>query len=217
MSSLLSHLRARPRLGWSIAIGTLAGVAVPEVTTVVGRLLVGWNAAVWLYIALTLSAMLRADHDRMRHAARVHSEGLAIVSTVIIGAAIASFAAIVLELAAGKASGGSRALSQVLFTLATVAGSWLLVPVLFTQNYASRYYGNEHHGGLQFPGLEASNPPDYLDFLYFSFTIAVASQTADVVVTSRPMRRLVLTQSVLSFVFNTTILALTINIAAGLF
>jgi uncharacterized membrane protein len=84
-------------------------------------------------------------------------------------------------------------------------------------NYGSLYYRSEHGGGLQFPGSDKQFRPDYADFLYFSFTIAVASQTADVTISTRPMRRLVLLQSVLSFAFNTTILAFTINIAASLF
>ena len=70
---------------------------------------------------------------------------------------------------------------------------------------------------MKFPEPDEGFRPDYADFLYFSFTIAVASQTADVSITNRPMRRLVLLQSVLSFAFNTTILAFTINIAASLF
>ncbi len=108
------------------------------------------------------------------------------------------------------------------FTLATVTGSWLLVAVLFTLNYASLYYRDAADGepgsGLRFPDDDpAAFRPDYVDFLYFSFTIAVAVQTSDVEVTTRSMRKLVLMQSVLGFAFNTLLLALTINIAAGLF
>ena len=72
-----------------------------------------------------------------------------------------------------------------------------------------------HEPPLRFPDEQLE--PDYWDFLYFSFTIAVASQTADVSIRSRAMRRAVLGQSLLSFFFNTSILALSINIAAGLF
>ena len=106
----------------------------------------------------------------------------------------------------------------MLFALTTVAGSWLLLPTLFAMNYASVYYRNPHGSGLRFPEPEEKGfRPDYADFLYFSFTIAVASQTADVSVSTREMRRLTLLQSVLSFVFNTTILAFSINAAAGFF
>ena len=86
-----------------------------------------------------------------------------------------------------------------------------------TRTYASRYYGSAHGGGLQFADADSAFKPHYGDFLYFWFTIAVASQTADVSISSAPMRRLVLLHSVLSFVFNTAILAFTINMAASLF
>ena len=85
------------------------------------------------------------------------------------------------------------------------------------QTYASLYFRTAHGSGLQFPDVDGSFKPDYLDFLYFSFTIAVASQTADVSVSTQSMRRLVLVQSILSFGFNTAILAFTINIAASMF
>jgi uncharacterized membrane protein len=100
------------------------------------------------------------------------------------------------------------------FTALTVIGSWLLVGVLFCFHYAHMYYRTpQDRPPLHFPeeGLE----PDYWDFLYFSFTIAVAVQTSDVSVTSRPMRKLVLGHSVLAFFFNLLILGLSINIAAG--
>jgi len=79
------------------------------------------------------------------------------------------------------------------------------------------YYRVAHGSGLQFPGADEAFKPDFVDFLYFSFTIAVASQTADINVSSPAMRRLVLIQSVLSFAFNAAVLALTINIAASMF
>jgi uncharacterized membrane protein len=137
--------------------------------------------------------------------------------TLVIVAAAVSIVAIVVELAAAKVPGSHLQIQHVLFALFTVTGSWLLLPTLFAMNYASLYYLTEHGVGLLFPSLDKTFKPDYADFLYFSFTIAVASQTADVAISTRPMRRLVLLQAVLSFVFNTTILAFTINIAASLF
>ena len=124
--------------------------------------------------------------------------------------------AIGVELASVKGTSASHALPHVAFALVTVAGAWLLLPTLFALSYASLFYRKPEGRGLQFPAEATSSPPDYWDFLYFSFTIAVASQTADVAITSTDMRRFVLLQSVLSFVFNTAILALTINIAASL-
>jgi uncharacterized membrane protein len=97
------------------------------------------------------------------------------------------------------------------------AGACLLLPTVFTLTYASLYHQAAHGMGLSFPGAGDAFRPDYGDFLCFAFTIAVAAQTADVIVTASPMRRLVLLESVLSFAFNSAILALTINMAASLF
>ena len=120
------------------------------------------------------------------------------------------------ELSAAKGGGAVVALPHVLFAIGTVTGGWLLVPTLFTLTYASAYHRGAR-AGLRFPDIDPNFRPGYSDFLYFAFTIAVASQTADVSVTQPAMRRLVLLQSVLSFAFNTAVLALTINIAASLF
>ena len=130
-------------------------------------------------------------------------------------ATLISLAAIVLELAASKNLPPSERVDHYAFTGATVLGSWLLLGMIFTFHYAYLYYrAPSERRPLTFPGHETH--PDYWDFLYFSFTIAVAAQTSDVSVMSRDMRRVVVVQSVLSFLFNVAILGLSINIAAGL-
>ena len=217
MKRMLGHVRTRPRLFVSAAIGAVVALCAVDLGSVVTRALLGWNVAVWLFLVLIGLIMLRSDHERLRRAAIAQAEGAATVLALVIVAAIVSIVAIVFELSAAKGPGARHALPHVLFALTTVAGAWLLLPTLFAMNYASMYYRSEHGNGLQFPGPDTSFKPDYADFLYFSFTIAVASQTADVTISTRPMRRLVLLQAVLSFVFNTTILAFTINIAASLF
>jgi len=217
MSGLIAHLQTRPRLFISAGAGVAASALAPGIAHFTTRALLGWNVAVWLFLVLIGMMMLRADHDRLRRAAVAQAEGAAVVLTLVIVAAIASLGAIVVELSAAKLPGSHHAWPHVLFALTTVAGSWLMLPTLFALNYASLYYRMAHGSGLKFPEPDQTFKPDYADFLYFSFTIAVASQTADVMITNRPMRRLVLLQALLSFVFNTTILAFTINIAASLF
>ena len=220
MTGVVRHIRTRPRLALAAAAGIAAALLVPGIHRVVARSLFGWNVGVWLFLVLAAAMMLRADHEHLRRSAIEQAEGAAAVLALVIVAAVVSIVAIVIELSAAKL-GAQQRWPHLLFALSTVTGSWLLLPTLFAMNYASLYYRHPSRhpqgSGLKFPDAEADFRPDYADFLYFSFTIAVASQTADVVVTTRPMRRLVLLQSVLSFAFNTTILALTINIAAGLF
>lgn len=217
MARLISHLRVRPLLVTSVMVGIAAAAVLPGVHHAVTRCLFGWNVSVWLYLVLAAGMMLRADHARLRQIAVAQAEAAATVLGIVVLAALVSLIGIVVELMAAKAPGTPHALPHVLFALVTVAGSWLLVPTMFALTYASQYYRTAHGSGLNFPQSDDGFKPDYGDFLYFSFTIAVASQTADVSVSTQAMRRLVLLQSVLSFAFNTAILAFTINIAASLF
>jgi uncharacterized membrane protein len=216
MRRLVAHLRARPRLTIAILAGLAATALLPGGSSV-SRSLFGWNVAVWLYLVLVGSMMLRSDHDRLRRIAVAQAEGAATVLTVVILAALVSLAGVIVQLSAAKLPGAPHALPHLAFALATVAGSWLLVPTMFALTYASLYFRSSHGSGLQFPDVGDGFKPDYGDFLYFSFTIAVASQTADVSISTQAMRRLVLLQSVLSFAFNTAILAFSINIAASMF
>ena len=216
-AKLHTHLRARPRLAIAIAVGTAAALLAPGAYSLVTRALLGWNVAVWLYLGLIGLMMVQADHVRLRRVAIAHAEGAGTVLAIMVVASAVSLLGIVAELTAAKLSGGHHALPHLAFALTTVCGAWLLIPTVFTLTYASLYYRAEQGAGLNFPGADDAFRPNYGDFIYFSFTIAVASQTADVSVTTSPMRRLVLLQSVLSFAFNTAILAFTINLAASMF
>ena len=216
MRHIASHFLAHPRLLVSAAVGIAAALILPGSHSVTTRSLLGWNVAVWLYLLLLGWKMLHADHERIRSVAMAQAESAATVLTVVVLAAIASLMGIVVELSAAKAPGTPHALPHVAFALATVVGSWLLVPTMFAMSYASLYFRPSPGRALQFPHVDDSFDPDFRDFLYVSFTIAVASQTSDVSITTQPMRRLVLLHSVLSFGFNTAILALSINMAASL-
>lgn len=217
MVPLVPHLRARPRLYAAALVGLVCAALLPDSLRWTTRGLLAWNVAVWLYLLLVAVMMLRADQGHIRRVAVSQAQGAAVVLGVVIVAALASIAAIVVELAAAKANTGGGGWQHLVFAAVTVIGSWLLLPVLFALDYASRYYRSSPPGGLLFPGADAGFHADYVDFLYFAFTIAVALQTADIAIGSRPMRQLVLLQALLSFAFNTAILALTVNIAAGLF
>ena len=217
MKPIVGHLRAHPHLLVSAAVGAVAALAAVGVEGAIGRGLVGWNVGVWFYLAWTGWTMTHSDQAHLKRVALAQAEGATTVLAIVAFGALASFGAIFMELAAAKTGGPRHAWPHVVFTLSTVTASWLLVPTLFSLSYASLFHVSAgDNGGLKFPDQAPNFEPDYGDFLYFSFTIAVASQTADVTISTRPMRRLVLLQSLLSFVFNTTILAFTINIAASL-
>lgn len=217
MRRTVARLLARPRLTTALVAGVIAGLLVPGSHTWITRALIGWNFAVWLYLILIGVLLFRADHERSRRIALAHAEGAITVLLVAVFSAMASLVGIVMELAAAKIPGSAHPLTHIVLAFSTVIGGWLLLPTLFTLTYASIYYVTEHKAGLRFPDADPAYRPNYADFLYFSFTLAVASQTSDVCVTDSRMRRLVLLQSVLSFVLNTTILAFSINIAASMF
>jgi uncharacterized membrane protein len=221
MQELSYHLRAHPRLFGSTAVGVIVGL-LPLHHSAVLRGLIGWNAGVWVYLVSIAVMMVAADHGHVRRGAARQAESATAVLAIVTAGAVASIGAVVFELAAIKsgAAGGGVAgprWPHITFALFTVAGSWLLVPTLFALSYASTYYGTEPGGGLRFPSDEPQFEPDYVDFLYYSFTIAVAAQTADVGTSTRAMRRLTLMQSLLAFAFNTAVLAFSINLAASVF
>jgi len=217
MTPLVTHARAHPRLIIAAGVGAVAALMLPASFGATTRGLLGWNAAVWLYLLLVGQMMLRADHHGLRRTAVAQAEGAGTVLAIVSVAAVVSLLGVVAELSAARQPGAPHAVPHVSLALATVTGSWLLLPVTFALTYASVYYRGAQGSGLQFPGATADSLPDYVDFLYVAFTIAVAAQTSDVGVTTTAMRRVVLMQALLSFAFNTAILAFTINIAASLF
>ena len=212
-------VRSRPHLTLAIAFGTVVGLAWPDSHPWLRRALIGWNAGVWVYLIGMAWMMVRADHRKVRDIAGRQDESAGLVLFTLVVGAILSLYAIVSELTRMDHVPADQIALRYAFTALTVIGSWLLVGVLFCFHYAHLYYrAPRDHAPLRFPEEEPDGgaiEPDYWDFLYFSFTIAVAVQTSDVTVTSRSMRKLVLGHSVLAFFFNLLILGLSINIAAG--
>ncbi|MGA8862697.1 MAG: DUF1345 domain-containing protein [Gallionella sp.] len=208
-------IRARPRLTFAVAAGFAAELVIPLQWNPVTRVLIGWNITVWSYLCLMGWLMMRASHDRVRLIAEQEDKGSVAILAIMSVAAIVSLFAIVLELSSAKELAFSGRLVHYAYTGITVMGSWCLVATLYTFHYARIFYRSPvERRALRFPNDEQA--PDYWDFLYFSFTIAVAAQTSDVSVMTRSMRKTVLAQSILSFLFNVAILGLTINIAASL-
>ena len=208
-------LRTHPRLTAAALMGVAVGILVPT-DSLVSKVLFGWNAGVWTYLVLMLWLTARARADDVRRIAEVEDENAGLVLFIVCIAAIASLATITLELVGSKDLDAHQKLMHYAFTGMTVIGSWLLVGVIFSVHYARLFYTwDGPKPALRFAeGLET---PNYWDFLYFSFTIGVAVQTADVGVGTRGLRKIVLAQSLIGFVFNTAILGFSINIAAGLF
>ena len=214
---ILRVMLARPRLLASIILGAVIGFALPSsfVPHGVTRALIAWNFAAIVYLVLAIHMMDRSTCTHMRSRARTQDEGRYVVLAIVIGSSIVTLFATAVELSAAKDVHGILKLGHVGLASLTVLSTWCVNQIMFALHYAHDYYSKsaQEHRGLVFPGDDA---PDYFDFLYASAIIGTSGQTADVSFDTSPMRRLGLVHSVLSFFFNTIVLALTINIAAGL-
>ncbi|MGF6091185.1 DUF1345 domain-containing protein [Pseudomonas sp. 18173] len=209
----LTH--THPRLSAAATLGIAVGILAPA-DSIIGKILFGWNAGVWTYLILMSWLVVRSKATDVKRIAEIEDENAGLVLFVVCVAAIASLAAITLELAGGKDLETTRKLLHYGFTALTVIGSWLLIGVIFSVHYARLFYTWEgKEPALRF--AEGLTTPNYWDFLYFSFTVGVAVQTSDVGVATRGLRKIVLAQSLIGFLFNTAILGFSINIAAGLF
>ncbi len=216
----LRKLDARPRLLISIIVSGLVGILLPHWLHLPTRIIIAWNFGVICFLAMAWSMMIRATPEKMRRNAQRQDDGrLAILGLVVTAACISLFAI-------GVMLKNTKDLTLTILTLhVTLAGmtvicSWLLIHTMFAGHYAHLYYRNDSESAnddnakcLDFP---QENQPDYWDFLYFSFVIGMTCQVADVSITSRAIRKLALVHGVLTFFFNTVILAISINIIAGL-
>ncbi len=218
----LRILHGRLRLFLSALAGIVAGALLPAHIHEITRALAGWNVAVLLYLASSARLIGASTPGAIRRNAQFQDEGRLTILIVVVATACASMGAIVAELAPMRAASDWEKTLHVGLAALTMLDSWLFLHLSFAFHYAHEYYleRRQHpeaepreRGGLIFPD---GNPPDYLDFLYFAFVIGVATQTADISTASRAMRTAALVHGILAFFYNTTILALAVNIASGL-
>ena len=211
MASPLRIIRARPRLFSSAALGlVVAGVlALTTSCTPATRALVGWDVGVAVYLVLAFHMMADPDVSRIRRRAAMQDDGQLAILGITIGAALASLGAIVKLVMTDQSQNG------LTLAIITIVLSWAFIHTTFSLHYAHEFYGDSDDGGggLAFPGGE--KVPDYWDFVYFSFVIGMTSQVSDVGVTTKQIRRTVAIHGVIAFLFNTALLALTVNIAAS--
>lgn len=218
-NSLFRVIRARPRIFITTLLAIAVGILLPgEVEShAVTRLLVTWNVETCSYVALAAIMMIRSSEHRMRHRAQLQDDGQLVLLFFVVITSVASLVAIAAELAVVKEMHGWQRITHIGLAGLTVLSSWAFIQVMFALHYAHEYYAAVCQGrpaGLQFPNEEE---PDYGDFFYFSAVIGTSGQTADVSLSSKRMRRIGSVHCILAYFFNTTILALLINIGASLF
>jgi uncharacterized membrane protein len=208
-------IMGRPRLFTGVLVGLIAWPLLPGHLVPVTRTLIAWDAGVLTYLVLAIILFATAPVGRIAAGAAAQREGEWTIFWLTLGAALASFTAIFNQFSAMKdLQPGQRSLHIGLVVL-TLLASWLMTHVTFTFRYAHEYYGTDprHAGGMRFPGEKT---PDYLDFLYFSLGLGTTFQVSDVEILARRVRHLATVHGLMSFLFNTVILALTVNLAAGL-
>lgn len=217
--AVIRALRSHPRLFGALALGLATAPLWPEGVGGASRVILSFDLGGVVFLALTWIMMARATHEGMRSRARLQDEGRRAVLAITVGASIFAMAAVAVELKGVHDLPSDQTALHIGLAGASIVCAWLVTHTMFALHYAHGYYGDReddaanHRGGLDFPGQPR---PDYWDFLYFAFVIGMACQTADVAIKDRAMRRQALAQGVLAFFFNTVILALSINIAAGL-
>jgi uncharacterized membrane protein len=215
---MLRHIHARPRLFAGIAVGVAVAALLPGHPGITLRAVIGWDCGAVVFLALTLAMAARATAHSMRQRAAAEDEARWVFLGLMAAAAFFSMFAILGIMRAAKAAGGDIMVIMTLLAAVTVLLSWLLAHVSFAVHYAHGYFsdlGASRSPGLAFPGERGD--PDYWDFLYFSFVIGMTAQVSDVQVVTPPWRRLVLAHGIFSFLFNTVVLALSINLLAGFF
>lgn len=212
-------MNAHRRLVLALLVVVALAALLPGTLAISLRIAAAWDGGVVAFLVLTWWMVARGPSANMRLTVLLNDQGRAGVLLLVLCAIAASVAAIFFLLERPATAGGMPGL-QMAAAVLTIICSWLLTHVMFALHYAHRFYRddpatreNDATGGLSFPGAGA---PHYWDFLYFSFVIGMTCQVSDVQVTSRPMRTLVLWHGMLAFVFNTIVLALSINIVAGL-
>ena len=213
-------IAARPRLFAASLGGIVVFLLLPDTVGLPIRFVLGWDLGAAAYIAMTLTMMARSP-QRLRYRAQLEDASKWAILALMVAATLASLLSIGFVLHEAKNQTGWVADEHVLIAGATILLSWGFAHLLFAIHYAHAFYDDSPtaedpkavSGGLKFPG---EKNPDYWDFLYFSFVVGMTCQVSDVQVTSRIMRRLTLSHGVISFLFNTVILALSINLLAGL-
>jgi uncharacterized membrane protein len=206
----------------ALGVGVCVFLATLTLHRLPFQLILSWNAFAITAIVLAWVRIVFADAKCAVLTAKLQDTGRTVIFSLVLVGACASLFAVAFLLGTAKGTGGARLGEHVGLAALTVVCSWFLIHTVFTMHYAHAYYRSEdpdergkHGAGVNFPGDE-EDEPDFLDFAYFSFVIGMTFQVSDVAITSKVIRRLSLVHAMLSFLFNTVILALAINLASSL-
>ena len=218
MGTVWRIIRGRSRLFAGFVVMILISPLLPATLSITTRGLLAWDIGVLVFILLAAHLFATSSPDDMPAAAEAEQEGEWTIFWITLCVVIVSFVAVSSEFAAIKTGPPEWRGLEVTLVAVTLFLSWLVTHVTFAFRYGHEFYAQDLGGpdvdrGLEFPG---EKEPDYLDFMYFSIVLGMTFQVSDVQITSRKMRRVAALHGLLSFLFNTVIVAFTVNIAAGL-
>jgi uncharacterized membrane protein len=221
--NFIAKQNARHRLVISLLIATAVWCGLRGRVQQSTQSIATWDVFALCVLGLAWLTIITTPPEKLRARAQMQDVSHILIFIFVVVAACAGlFAVGFLFLNKSVAAQSPHFFVHLLMSLVAIICSWALVHTVFGLRYAHTYYGDPdgptgpkpHAGGLEFPG---DREPDYMDFAYFSFVIGMTFQVSDVVITSRDFRKLVLLHGMLSFGFNTVILALTINTVSTLF
>ena len=221
LRSFLSPARTHPALVTGCITAFAFAWIIPGNVSLLLRGIMAWDMLVLVFLTMTWAVMLRGGRETMRYRAAHYDTSDWLLLALCVLAVVASLVAITGMVVGLATMPQGKKMFRLVLSVITVVGSWLFLHTVLALHYAHHYYWpcrkhgppEIHHGGLEFPGGE---PPDYADFLYFSFVLGATSQTSDVAITSKSIRRLAMLHGTFAFAFNTLLLALTVNVAASL-
>lgn len=204
------HLRHHARFYAALAVGIALWAVTGHLDNSI-RLVAAGDAFYGVYLVATAALAFGADADALRQRARYDDEGIILIAVITLGAVVLGLWSIFTLI---NAEGGSR-LPALLLAVASVPLGWLTLHTIAAYHYAHLYYARvkgegkpRDSGGLSFPGTKE---PAAWDFLYYSFVVGMTAQVSDVQVLTTSMRKLTTAHGIVSFFYNTILLALAVN------
>ena len=200
----------------AIAIGVYFLVQIKHID-ILTHAMIGWDTFSLCMIVQNWITFSITTSQQIREQSKVQDSSRTLIFLIILISTLASFLAVMLLLITKEKFKNAESFHLVIAITGMVL-SWFFIHTIFTLRYAHIFYGDDdenpgtHAGGLEFPG---DKKPDYLDFAYFAFVLGMTFQVSDIQITSKRLRRIAMVHGLLSFGYNTIMIALTINLIAG--
>jgi uncharacterized membrane protein len=218
LSNMLTH---RPWLAAAFVTACLTGVLLSSKGWIIAAV-GGWDTACAVYVGGVLITFCRySHHDALKRSATFEDQSRLAILVLLSAASFVSLIAIATLLSNVKNLPPLQAHLHLAAGALTVFASWMMMHIVFAVHYAHKYFGDANTdpaiytplGGLAFPGNEE---PLFSDFVYYSLVVGMTCQVSDVQITDRKLRQLTTMHGLVSFFFNTIVVAFSVNIAAGM-